>query len=431
MIQDDELSRLFLMAGLGMIGAPNLAQGVSRGGMFALQDLDQQREYKTKKQLADAKLREEELQAKQREIALARAQRLQGIYGGAGQSSSVQPAGSQRSVVDAPGWNPQVAPAKPQDIGDMLLREGFVDEAEKYAKARGALHGEAYGGLQMTQSGKPYYMTKQGPRYAADNSFVPREELHFGDTGDRTSVGFDKFTGQVKSQGVAKGLSPAERDASARGWANFNLGTYDQDRGGYAGPKGFTAIPGGMPGGKGQREDADNLRKEFNALPAVKNYMETVPMFNAASRAPDTPAGDFALIYGVGKVLDPGSVVREGEMNMVIASGSPAQRVSGYLNFLQGNGRLTPAQRGELQEMLLNATTERQALYNQARQSYGGIAQQRGYKPEDIFVSAPEVSTNFRDGKSVKGAVGKAPSGAQVEAAVMAELERRRKAGGN
>ena len=38
MFQDDELSRLFLMAGLGMIGAPNVAQGISRGGMFALQE---------------------------------------------------------------------------------------------------------------------------------------------------------------------------------------------------------------------------------------------------------------------------------------------------------------------------------------------------------------------------------------------------------
>jgi hypothetical protein len=137
------------------------------------------------------------------------------------------------------------------------------------------------------------------------------------------------------------------------------------------------------------REDADGLRKEFNTLPAVKTYNDVKPIVESARKAPDTPQGDFALIYGVGKVLDPNSVVREGEMNMVIASGSPAQRVQGYLAQLQGKGRLTPSMRKELVGILDQRTAEYEKQYQGVRSTYEGIAKQRGYDSSQIFPQSP------------------------------------------
>jgi hypothetical protein len=157
------------------------------------------------------------------------------------------------------------------------------------------------------------------------------------------------------------------------------------------------------------REDADNLRKEFNAHPAVKNFSDIAPIYNAALKAPDTPAGDFALIYGVGKILDPGSVVREGEMGMVIKSGSPAERVNGFLQYLQGNGRLTPQMRKELNAMLGNAVGERETVYKQARSTYEGLATERGYDPAKIFVGSPEV------GSAAPAAPAAAPASKRIE----------------
>jgi hypothetical protein len=58
------------------------------------------------------------------------------------------------------------------------------------------------------------------------------------------------------------------------------------------------------------------LRKEFNALPEVKAYRDIIPVVEAARSSPDTRAGDLQLAYAVGKVLDPNSVVREGEFKM-------------------------------------------------------------------------------------------------------------------
>jgi hypothetical protein len=99
-------------------------------------------------------------------------------------------------------------------------------------------------------------------------------------------------------------------------------------------------------------ELVSGIRKEVNALPAVKNYNSVVPIIKAAETAPDTKAGDLQLIYGVGKILDPDSVVREGEMVLVTRTGSPAQRIMGFMNYVRGKGQLTPELRDQLRAML-------------------------------------------------------------------------------
>jgi hypothetical protein len=411
---DAALTRALMMAGFGMMGAPNAWQGLARGGMFGMQGYDQALEMQDKRKLLEAKLREEALQAQQKEAALVRQQRLAGIIGG---GAPVQPAGSQRSVVDAPGWTPQVAPAPARNVVQDLLAAGFVDEAKKYADAQKAGTDEVFSDVRMSEDGTPYLISKSGRPIPLPKNFALREKAHFADLGGRV-VPLDPYSGAARGEGQAKGMSPAELDAKNRGWATFNRGTYDTDRGGFVTPGGFAAVPG-MPGGKSAREDVDNLRKEFNNLPDVKNFRDVAPLFNAAAKAPDTPAGDFALIYGVGKILDPGSVVREGEMNMVMASGSPAQRVQGYLAHLQGNGRLTPQHRRELQEMLYNSAAERQALYDQARAAYEGVATKRGYNPADIFIAAPEMTRREGAPNTARGKIGKGPSVAEIEAELL------------
>lgn len=122
-------------------------------------------------------------------------------------------------------------------------------------------------------------------------------------------------------------------------------------------------------------------RKEFNALPEVKNYKETLPILESVKKAPDTPAGDIDLIYAVGKIMDPNSVVREGELNLVIKAGSPAQRFQGWANYVKGGGRLPPAQRAELMDVLNNRVGALQNNYNQAAGEYGRIVAQQGIDP--------------------------------------------------
>lgn len=143
------------------------------------------------------------------------------------------------------------------------------------------------------------------------------------------------------------------------------------------------------------REDADKLRKEFEEKPAVKSYRDVLPIAGAAQKAPDTRAGDIQMAYAVGKILDPNSVVREGELKLVGNAATVMQQIQGELRTLtQGKGRLTPETRAQLNSMLENAVAQRKASFDAEKQSYGGIVQRRGYKPEDVFIETPAPTSN-------------------------------------
>jgi len=135
-----------------------------------------------------------------------------------------------------------------------------------------------------------------------------------------------------------------------------------------------------------------SLRKEFNSLPNVKAYKEVLPLVESAKKAPDTGYGDLQLIYTVGKVLDPGSVVREGELSLVIKSGSVMENILGTTRLqLAGKGRISPDMRRKMVEML----NERVNAYGQAYKSefdqYSEYAKEAGFDPE-MIVGKPAAS---------------------------------------
>lgn len=135
------------------------------------------------------------------------------------------------------------------------------------------------------------------------------------------------------------------------------------------------------------------LRKEFTALPEVQNYKLVVPLVAQARSAPDTSQGDISLIYAAGKIYDPASVVREGEMNMVIKSGSPEERIGGMVNYLKGGGRLTPSARKNLVDAMQRAVDERKTMYDAARKTYDAVARKNGVAPDDVFVDIPDAQS--------------------------------------
>jgi hypothetical protein len=64
-----------------------------------------------------------------------------------------------------------------------------------------------------------------------------------------------------------------------------------------------------------------------------------------AAAGSDTPAGDMSLIFGFMKVLDPGSIVREGEFANVQNSAGVPEQIRGVYNRVLRGERLTPEQR--------------------------------------------------------------------------------------
>lgn len=135
------------------------------------------------------------------------------------------------------------------------------------------------------------------------------------------------------------------------------------------------------------------LRKEFENLPEVKSYKEVIPVVNSAraSAKQDTRASDLDLVYAVGKVLDPNSVVREGEQIMITNSQSPANQLAGYINSLSGGAKFTPELRADLLRLLDNRALEWQNMYNQRAAQYRRLGNQNNLDSSQIVEQLPPI----------------------------------------
>jgi hypothetical protein len=162
-------------------------------------------------------------------------------------------------------------------------------------------------------------------------------------------------------------------------------------------------IPGGPndPTGPNQRRGSQPLRKEFRGLPSIKSYEEVLPLVQSAKNAPDTGYGDLQLIYTVGKALDPGSVVREGELALTIAAGSPLQRIIGATRFTaEKGGRLPPQSRQQIMQMLGERVNAYKQAYDRDFNQYGEYASEQGYDPALIVGQHADSAYQKKPGKA-------------------------------
>ena len=179
------------------------------------------------------------------------------------------------------------------------------------------------------------------------------------------------------------------------------------------GPSGnLEPIPGGPsdPAGPGARRNTQPLRKEFRALPSVRDYETALPIMKSASKAPDNGYGYLQLIYTVGKLLDPNSVVREGELALTIAAGSPLQRIIGSTRFtVEKGGRLTPQSRQQIMEMLTERIGAYKLAYDKDYQQYAEYAKEQGVDPSMVVgkhaesAYTPAAGSGPKPGQVVKG----------------------------
>jgi hypothetical protein len=126
------------------------------------------------------------------------------------------------------------------------------------------------------------------------------------------------------------------------------------------------------------------LRQEYNNLPEVKNYSVALQSLGTALKAPDSPQGDLAVIYAYAKAADPGSVVREGEMDMANATASLPQQYQAAAQRLTQGKRLPPEVRTGLIETMRQSVGGMRQVYDQQRGRYSSLAQQSGFNPDEI-----------------------------------------------
>lgn len=138
-----------------------------------------------------------------------------------------------------------------------------------------------------------------------------------------------------------------------------------------------------------------DLRKEFADLPEVKKYKNAIPAYQAVVKAAKTnnPQADINLIYGLAKLYDPDSVVREGEYATIANSQAIPEWLKGQAQRLVGGGRLTEATKKQIIDQATIRKDTFESEFNGAQESYAEIARRRNMNPENIF---PKVGEQVR-----------------------------------
>ena len=146
-------------------------------------------------------------------------------------------------------------------------------------------------------------------------------------------------------------------------------------------PKGPADLPPRV--GPKAFEPEEKLRKEFNA--ATKPHQEVRQSYNRLLAAKDTAAGDIALIFGYMRMLDPGSVVREGEFATAQnAAGIPDMVRNMYNRALSGE-RLNPNQRGQFKDQASSIYEKYDQEYSARADQFRQIAKQNRIDPSRVI----------------------------------------------
>lgn len=142
---------------------------------------------------------------------------------------------------------------------------------------------------------------------------------------------------------------------------------------------------------KGSRRAEADLRKEFNALPEIKewreignSYRQIYGQIGGAKANSATAQNDIAAVFSYMKMLDPGSVVREGEFaNAQNAAGIPDQVRNLYNRAVSGN-RLNPQQRNAMLASAAEVVRSRQGRVEGVANQFRSYAADYGVEPNRV-----------------------------------------------
>ena len=369
--------------GAGLLGGRNWQQGLSRGGLLAYDAMQGSQDRAAQDAMVALKQRmmAQELADKDsaKEQAAKDQQQLGSIFAGGPNLAAMGPGGP--TPANAAAVKPPSQVEQYRKAAAFYAARGNVEGAKKLADIADAIEGTYSTSPQVSigPDGKPVYaqFSNKGG-YRAAEGIAPPPDMALVDTGGAKTF-VDKLTTKPGTS-FAMTMDPAQKDASARGWAGLGL---EREKFGYQQGKDAADQQNALK--DGSAKFVESIRKEYNALQPVQNYRAAAPLLESAKNAPDTPAGDLDIIYAVGKSLDPNSVVREGELNLVIKAGSPAERLAGIANYIKGGGRLSPSQRQNFMAMLGNRVGQLKVAHDAAAAPYIKQATALGLPMDQVF----------------------------------------------
>jgi len=143
-------------------------------------------------------------------------------------------------------------------------------------------------------------------------------------------------------------------------------------------------VPGSIPP---KFDDISSLRKEIQGLPSYKNLSQALPIYKsmAETAGRNSKASDLNLVYGLGKIMDPTSVVREGEMVMVKNTASLPDWFQGAIASLNGGAALTPETREAIMREAYGRVQGYDSAFKQDTTQYQGIVERNKFNPADVI----------------------------------------------
>lgn len=131
---------------------------------------------------------------------------------------------------------------------------------------------------------------------------------------------------------------------------------------------------------------AKDLRTSYEKLVSDAVAAATAYRKVEAGFAEDSGAGDIAGIFGYMKMLDPISVVREGEQANAENAGGVAESVRNLYNKTLRGERLTPRVREEMKKAAGSQMGAYKKRYEEVGQTYTGLANNFGIPPEQVVI---------------------------------------------
>ena len=138
-----------------------------------------------------------------------------------------------------------------------------------------------------------------------------------------------------------------------------------------------------------KRPEAESkLRAEYNNQTAV--YRDVRSSYARVLASEETAAGDISLVFGFMKMLDPGSVVREGEFATAENAGGVPDRVLNLYNRLRSGERLNPDQRNMFKSQARSLFDQAAKDESKVRSGLSRIATGYGLNLQNIFYAPGE-----------------------------------------
>lgn len=137
---------------------------------------------------------------------------------------------------------------------------------------------------------------------------------------------------------------------------------------------------------KGKRDLSGEKGIRGDYIKLSGDFVKLGDNFKKINVARSTPGGDVSLIFNFMKMLDPTSVVREGEQATAAAAGEVPDRVRNMYNRLIMGEKLSPKQREDFKAEAENIFASQMGAQLRREEEFTGIAERAGMNPKDIVL---------------------------------------------